>query len=63
MMVSYNAAIVHVANRHIGDDTNPATMDVADSVIEMLSFVYGVRPARILDDIKKAYNILLGEEL
>lgn len=55
MMVSYKAAIAHVAHDYIIDDV---VADAQSREIEILSFVYGVRPQRIVADIDKARVIL-----
>lgn len=56
MIVSYNTAIAYLAGNYVRD--NIEHIDVNDNVVDMISFIYGVRDMRVVEDVMKAYQLI-----
>ena len=59
MMISYQAAIVHIASEFYFDDVAFAKLSEQDQAVQTLSFAYGVRAERVCRDIERAHRILV----
>lgn len=56
MMVSYQAAVVRIADRYLNAEF---VVDDHMAEIDLLGYVYGVRAERVCRDIERAHRILV----